>query len=49
MLGLAAVWRKLRGGGEDEWAAPEPLDVEAVPEPAPLSSVASDDDIPPAA
>jgi hypothetical protein len=48
-LGLAAVLRKLRGGGEDEWTALEPLDVETMSEPAPLSSVEPDDDIPPAA
>ena len=48
-LGLAAVLRKLRGGSEDEWTAFEPGDVETISEPAPLSSVEPDDDIPPAA
>ena len=48
-VGLAALLRKLRGGGEDEWTALEPLDVENMSEPAPLSSVEPDDDIPPAA
>jgi hypothetical protein len=49
-LGVVAVWRKLRGGGEEEWVAPEPLDVRSAPvEPSPLSAVEPDDDIPPAA
>jgi hypothetical protein len=49
VLGFVAVWRKLRGGG-DEWETPEPLDLSAPEEDiAPLSSVPPDDDIPPAA
>ena len=50
-VGALALWRKLHGGGEDEWTAPEPLDVESTPaDPAtPLSAVGPDDDIPPAA
>jgi hypothetical protein len=48
-LGLVAVWRKLRGGGEDEWMTPEPLDLSGPEDIAPLSSVTPDDDVPPAA
>jgi hypothetical protein len=49
-VGVLALWRKLRGGGEEEWVTPEPLDVSATPpEPSPLTSVERDDDIPPAA
>jgi hypothetical protein len=49
-LGVLALWRKLRGGGEEEWVVPEPLDVPSTSaEPSPLTSVERDDDIPPAA
>jgi hypothetical protein len=49
-VGVIALWRKLRGGGQDEWVAPEPLDASSTPaEPSPLTSVEHDDDIPPAA
>jgi hypothetical protein len=49
-LGVLAVWRRLRGGGEEEWQAPGPLDVGSTPpEPSPLTSIEPDDDIPPAA
>jgi hypothetical protein len=49
-LGALALWRKMHGGGEDVWVAPEPLDVTSTPaEPSPLTSVGPDDDIPPAA
>ena len=48
-VGVAAAWRKLRGGGEEEWVAPELVDQPAPAEPSPLTSVQPDDDIPPAA
>ena len=48
-LGLVAVWKKLRGGGEDEWETPETVEVQGSDEVAPLSPVPPDDDIPPAA
>lgn len=49
-LGVLALWRKLRGGGEEEWVAPEPLDLGSTSaEPSPLTTVEPDDDIPPAA
>jgi hypothetical protein len=50
-VGVLALWRKLHGGGEEEWVAPEPLDVESAPTDAatPLTAVGPDDDIPPAA
>jgi hypothetical protein len=50
VLGILALWRKVRGGGEEEWVAPEPLDLGSKPaEPSPLTPVEPDDDIPPAA
>jgi hypothetical protein len=49
-LGVLALWRKLRGGSEEEWVAPESLDLGSTPaEPSPLTRVEPDDDIPPAA
>jgi hypothetical protein len=49
-VGVLALWRRLRGGGDDEWVVPEPLDMTSTnAEPSPLSSVEHDDDIPPAA
>jgi hypothetical protein len=45
-VGLFVLWRKLRGGGAEEWRAPEPAASTA--EPTPLTSVQGDD-IPPAA
>ena len=50
VVGLLAAWRKLRGGSEEEWQAPEPLDLGSTPpDPSPLTSIEPDDDIPPAA
>jgi hypothetical protein len=49
-LGLLALWRKLRGGGDEDWVAPDPLDVTSThAEPSPLTSVEGDNDMPPAA
>jgi hypothetical protein len=49
-FGILALWRKLRGSGDEEWVAPEPLDASSTQaEPSPLTSVERDDDIPPAA
>jgi hypothetical protein len=45
-VGIVYLWRKLRGGGEDEAPAPEPPPASA--EPTPITSV-RDDDVPPAA
>jgi hypothetical protein len=50
-VGALALWRKLHGGGEEEWTAPEPLDVESAPADSatPLTAVEPDNDVPPAA